>query len=111
MTISNYFFDGGNVTAALATQGDIVPANNKRKITGAVVCNDTGLAKTFTAVIVGSATAAAVTLISARTISPGESYTCPELVGRGMNTGGYLQVSADVAGMDFKFEALNITNG
>jgi hypothetical protein len=109
--ITNYFFDGGNVSAALVTQGDVVPANTKRKITGAVVCNDTAAAKLFTAQMVGSAGAGAVTLISARTINPGESYTCPELVGRGMGPGGYLQVSADVTGMDFKFEALNITNG
>ena len=111
MTITNYFFDGGNVTAALVTQGDVVPAKTKRKITAAIVCNDTAVAKSFTAQMVGSTAAAAVTLINNLTINPGESYLCPELVGRGMNEGGYLQVSADVAGMDFKYEALNITNG
>lgn len=109
--ISNYFFDGGNVSAVLATQGNVVPANIKRKITAAVVCNKTATAKTFTAQITGSATGTAITVISARTIDPGETYNCPELIGRGMNAGGFLQVSADVSGMDFKFEAFNITNG
>jgi hypothetical protein len=111
MAIKNYFFDGGNVTAAFVTQGDIVPDNTKRKITAAIVCNDTLVAKLFTARVVGSAGATAVTVISARTIDPGESYICPELVGRGMGPGGYVEVMADVTGMDFKFEAINITNG
>lgn len=111
MAILSYFFDGGQVTAAYVTQGDVVPANNKRKISAAIVCNDTAIAKTFTAQIIGSAGAAAITLISDLVINPGESYTCPELVGRGMNAGGYIQVKSDVAGMDFKFEAFNITNG
>lgn len=111
MTIANYFFVGGNITAALVTQGDVVAANTKRKITAAVICNKTAVAKTFTVLMVGETAAAAVTIISARTIAPGESYTCPELVGRGMNAGGYIQASADVTGMDFKYEAFNITNG
>lgn len=111
MNIKNYFFDGGNITAAYVTQGDIVPANTKRKITAAIICNDTAIAKTFTLRIVGSAGAGAIVLISARTIEPNESYTCQELIGRGMNAGGYIEALADVTGMDFKFEALNITNG
>lgn len=111
MTISNYFFDGGNVTAAAATQGTVVGANIKRKITAAIICNKTAVAKTFTATITGSTAATSVTVISARTIAPGESYPCPELVGRGMNAGGFLQALADVTGMDFKFEAFDTTNG
>lgn len=111
MTYSNYFPDGGNVTAALVTQGDVVPANTKRKITSAIVTNKTAVAKAFTAIVKTSAAGADVTCISARQIAPGESYPCPELVGRGMMTGGQLQVMADVTGMDFKYEAFNITNG
>jgi hypothetical protein len=113
MGITNYFFDGGNVTAAAVTQGTEVPANTKRRITSAVVCNSTGVAKTFTAHVIPSGGSAATTnmYISARTIKPGESYTCPELVGRGMNEGGFVQALADVTGMTFKYEAIDITNG
>lgn len=113
MSISNYFFDGGNVTAAAVTQGTVVPANTRRKITAAIVCNSTAVAKTFTAHVIPSGGTAGATnmYISARTIAPGESYTCPELVGRGMNAGGFVQVLADVTGMTFKYEAFDITNG
>lgn len=111
MAILSYFFDGGQVTNVFVVQGDVVPANTKRKISAAIVCNDTAIAKTFNAQIIGSAGGAAINLISGLTINPGESYTCPELVGRGMNAGGYIQVSSDVGGMDFKYEAFNITNG
>lgn len=109
--ISNYFFDGGQTTTGLATQGGVVPANVKRKISGAVVCNTTAGAVKFTATVKGSAAGAAVTVISARTLNPGESYTCLELIGRGMMPGGLVQVMSDVAGLDFKYEAFDITNG
>lgn len=111
MGITNYFFIGGNVTAAYATQGTVVPANTKRKITAAIVCNDTAVAKAFSARIVGETAAGAVMLIDAITIDPHKSYLCPELVGRGMNAGGYIEVLGDVTGMDFKYEAFDITNG
>ncbi len=113
MAISNYFFDGGNVTAAAVTQGTVTPANTRRKITAAIICNSTGVAKTFTAHVIPSGGTAGATnmYISARTIGAGESYLCPELVGRGMNAAGFIQVLADVTGMTFKYEAFDITNG
>lgn len=113
MAITNYFFDGGNVPTSATTQGTATPANTKRKITGAAVCNSTASAKTFTAYVIPSGGTAGATniYISARTIAPGETYTCPELVGRGMNAGGFIQVLADVTGMSFKYEAIDITNG
>ena len=113
MTISNYFFDGGNVTASAVTQGTVTPANTKRRVTSAVICNSTAIAKTFTAYVIPSAGTAGATnmYISARTIAAGETYTCPELVGRGMNAGGFVQVLADVTGMTFKYEAYDTTNG
>ena len=111
MGITNYFFIGGNVTAAYATQGTVVETNKKRKITGAIVCNDTAVSKTFSARIVGETAASPVMLIDAIVVDAHKSYLCPELVGRGMNGGGYLEVMADVTGMDFKFEAFDISNG
>lgn len=111
--IQNYFFAGGNVPVANTTQGEIVPANTKRKITAAAVCNSTAVAKLFTVYLVpnGGAAGPTNTYISARTIAPGETYLCPELVGRGQNAGDTIQTIADVTGLTFKFEAFNITNG
>ncbi len=111
MNLVNYFFIGGNVTAAYATQGNVVPANTKRKITAAIVCNDTAVNKTFSARIIGETAASPVMLIDTITVEAHKSYLCPELVGRGMNAGGYIEALADVTGMDFKFEAFDITNG
>lgn len=109
MGITNYFFDGGNITTAMVMQGDEVATNNKRKITGAVVCNDGGTPKALTVQVVGSGTATPVTVISGLIIGGGESYMCPELVGRGMSAGGYIQAMADLTGLDFKFEAITFT--
>ncbi len=111
MELSNYFYDGGNVPAALTTQGTVVGANTRRKLTAAIVCNKTAVAKTFTVTLQGSTAATPVTLIDALTIGPHKSYLCPELIGRGMNAGGFIQTNADVTGMDFKYEAFEITNG
>lgn len=109
MGITNYFFDGGNITTSMVTQGDVVAANNKRKITGAVICNDGGTAKAVTVQVVGSGTATPVTVLSGFVIGGFESYTVTELIGRGMNAGGYVQAMADLTGLDFKFEAINFS--
>lgn len=106
MSVQKYFYAGGNVPAAFAAAGTVVAANTKRQITSAIVCNDTGAVRLFSARIVGEGGAAAVNLIYSRAIGIGESYLCPELVGRGMNAGGYIEVQGDVTGLDFKFESL-----
>lgn len=111
MAIRNYFFDGGNCTAVMETQGNIVPDNTKRKITAAIICNDSAVSRLFTAQICGSSGQSPIVYIYQRVIDAGESYLCPELVGRGMGPGGYLQVAADVDTMNFKYEAIDITNG
>jgi hypothetical protein len=108
-TIKKYFYDGGSVGAAFAAAGTVVGDNTKRQITSAIVCNDTGVARLFSARIVGATAAPAINLIMSRPIGIGESYSCGELVGRGMNDGGYIEVMGDVAGMDFKFESLEFT--
>lgn len=35
-------------------------------------------------------------IISARTIAPGETYTCPELIGHALEPNGYISTLADV---------------
>ncbi len=58
------------------------PTNTTAKIGRVVFCNTTGSAATITAgITTGGAIAAGTTLISARTVAPGESYVSPELAG------------------------------
>ena len=68
----------GNVDAAVYT----APLLTTVKIGRAVFTNPTASAATITAgITTGGALAAATTLISARSVAPGESYVSPELAG------------------------------
>lgn len=63
------------------------------------VTNTTSSAATFSAHIVpqGGAVADAYKIISSRSISPGETYQCPELVGQIMAPNSYLSTIAGTA--------------
>lgn len=74
------------------------PAQTTAKIGRAVFCNTTAGALTITAGITsGGALAAATTLISARSIAPGESYVSPELAGMVIPAGSALRAYASAA--------------
>lgn len=74
------------------------PANTTAKIGRAVFCNTTAGALTITAgITTGGALAAATTLISARSIAPGESYVSPELAGMVIPAGSQLHAYASAA--------------
>lgn len=84
----------GNADAAVYT----VPANTTIKIGRAVFCNTTAGALTITAgITTGGALAAATTLISARSLAPGESYVSPELAGAVIPAGSQLHAFASAA--------------
>lgn len=60
----------------------IVPAQTTAKIGRAVFVNTTASAVTITAgITTGGALSASTTMISARTLAPGEAYVSPELAG------------------------------
>jgi hypothetical protein len=105
MAIQNYIFDGGVLAAAAAVQGTAVPDLTKRVIRAATLTNTTGAAVAATVYLVPSAGAPAAgnTLISARTLAPGESYPCPELINQGLNAGGSVQALG--LGVTFKYTA------
>ena len=64
-------------TAAVYT----APSLTTVKISRAVFCNTTAFAVTITAgLTTGGANSASTTLISARSVAPGETYVSPELV-------------------------------
>jgi hypothetical protein len=45
----------------------------------------------------GGTASAANRILSLRTISPGETYTCPELVGHSLEAGGFISTLCDTA--------------
>lgn len=84
----------GNVDAAVYT----APTQTTAKIGRAVFTNTSASATTITAGITpGSALAAATTLISTRSIAPGESYVSPELAGAVIPAGSQLRAYAGAA--------------
>ena len=74
------------------------PTSTAAKIGRAVFCNTTAGALTITAgITAGGALGAATTMISARTIAPGESYVSPELAGAVIPAGSQLHAYASAA--------------
>lgn len=111
MAIKNYVYEGGVLAAAAAIQGAAVDALTKRVVTAAALVNTTAGAVAATVYLVpnGAAAGAANCLISARTLAPGETYFCPELINQGLNAGGTVQALG--AGLTFKYSAKDIING
>lgn len=107
MSVTPYIFDGGALTAAAVTQGVAAPLLTKRVIKAATLTNTTAAPVAATVYLVpsGGAAGAANTFISARSIAPGESYPCPELINQGLNPGGFVQALGN--GLTFKFTAVD----
>lgn len=83
-----------NADAALYT----APTSTVAKIGRAVFTNTTASALTITAgITTGGALGAGTTMISARTIAPGEAYVSPELAGAVLVPGSQLHAFASAA--------------
>lgn len=108
MAVTPYIFDGGALTGAAVTQGSVVGALTKRIIKSATITNTTAGAIAATVYLVpsGGTAGAANTLISARSIAPGEAYPCPELINQGLNAGGFVQALGNT--LTFKYSATEI---
>ena len=75
-----------------------VPTQTTAKLSRAVFTNTSASALTITAgITTGGALAAATTMISARSIAPGESYVSPELAGAVLPAGSQLHAFASTA--------------
>lgn len=105
MAISTYIFDGATLTATLDAQGTAVPASTTRIIKSATLVNTTAAPVLCTVSLV-DASAVVHPKISARAVAAGESYNCPELVGKGMSAAG--QVKASGLGVSFDYTATDI---
>lgn len=102
MAVSPYIYDGAVLTAAATQQGTTVPALTKRVIKSASLVNTTGAPVPGTVNVV-TADATVIPHISARPIAAGESYPCPELIGKGLNPGGLVQALG--VGLTFMYTA------
>lgn len=83
-----------------ATDGSVytTPTQTTAKIGRAVFCNTTASAVTITAgITTGGALGASTTLISARTLAPGESYASPELAGAVLPAGSSIRAYSNTA--------------
>jgi hypothetical protein len=110
MTIKSYVPDAATLTAAAAVQGAAVDTLTKRVITAAAFYNSTASAVAASAYLVPSGGAASgANCLVARSIAPGETYLCPELIGQGLGPGGTLQAAGN--GLTFKYAAKDIING
>lgn len=89
---------GSQLTAAAATYYT-VPANTITTIAAATLTNSTGTARTVTMYLVPPAGTAGPTniVLSARTISAGESYNVASLIAQTIPAGATIQALADAA--------------
>lgn len=107
MAVIPYTFDGAVLGGVLVQQGNSVPVGAQRRIISAAITNTTagGIAATVNLAPSGGA-GTSNTLISARTIAPGETYPCPELINQGISSGG--GIFALGTGLSFKYAAVDI---
>lgn len=105
MAVNPYIFDGAVLGAALADMGTTVPALTRRIIKSASLINTTGAPIAGTVAILAP-DSTVIAHISARSVAAGETYTCPELINKGVNPGGKVQALG--AGLTFAYTALDI---
>lgn len=102
MAVAPYIYDGAVLTAVTSIQGAAVPALTKRIIKSASLVNPSNAPIPGT-VEIHTEGGTVITHISARPIAAGESYPCPELIGKGINPGG--AVYANGVGLQFMYTA------
>jgi hypothetical protein len=96
----------GNADASLYQS----PSNTTTKVGRAAFCNTTAGAVTISAgITAGGVMGAAQTLISARSLAPGETYVSPELAGMVIPPGSQLHAfSSAAASVTFSASGLTI---
>lgn len=97
MVTAKPLFEALQAAAADAVQYTC-PAGTKTIIDKFTGTNTTAAAATLTAYLtIGVAGAAGNTIVSAKSVAPGECYTFPELVGHVLNAGDQLRTLAGTA--------------
>lgn len=92
-------FEASQAPAAAATQYT-VPSTTRTIIDKFTATNTSAGAVALTVYIVASlgAPAAGNTIISAKSLAAGETYTCPEMVSQILSAGGFISLFASAAG-------------
>lgn len=86
--------------------------NVQTRLDKCTVCNTTAGALTFSIYKVssGGSAGATNTLISTRSINAGETYTCPEVVGHWINSGGFLAaIASSAASLALSVSGIEVT--
>lgn len=102
MTVSQKnIVPGTSLTGALVTL-HTAPSGTIERIINATVTNDTAgvVAVTVHIISSGGSATSANKRISARNIAIGETYTCPELIGRVLHPGDFIQALGNGLSMD-----------
>lgn len=109
MAITEYIFDGTLMTGSAATYGAAVPANTKRTFRAMKLYNGTSAPVVCEVHLIASGgTASDANRVIHRTIDVEETYLCPEVVGEGLNAGGFVQaLGLDVS---IRYTATDKTN-
>jgi len=113
MITETNFVVGSQLTTSAVTYATM-GANEKGTITSARLVNTTATPYTATVHVIsaGATETAANRDISARTINPGETYKCPELIGAKMMATGTIRALAEAnAAITFKVSGYIVTNG
>lgn len=99
MTILDKTLVAGSQIAATATTYYTAPANTRVIITNISLTNTTANAVTATVHIipVGATESASNMIISARTLAPGETYSCPMMPGKHLDATGTIRALAGSA--------------
>jgi hypothetical protein len=102
MTVQQKNIVPGTLLGAALTTLHTAPALTRERITNATLCNDTAGAVACTVHIVTSGDAAGSKnkKISAYPVSAGETYTCPELIGRILEPGDFIQALGNGVALD-----------
>lgn len=102
MTVGQKNIVPGVVLGAAAATYHTAPASTRERICNATLTNDTGSVITCTVHIVTSGGTAGTLnkKISAYPLAPGETYTCPELLGRVLEPGDTIQALGNGAAFD-----------
>ena len=102
MTVGQKNIVPGVVLGATVATYHTAPASTRERICNATLTNDTAAVITCTVHVVSSGGSAGTLnkKISAYPLAPGETYTCPELIGRVLEPGDSIQALGDGAAFD-----------
>lgn len=102
MTVGQKNIVPGVVLGATLTTLHTAPASTRERICNATLVNDTASVIPCTVHIVTSGGTAGTLnkKISAYPLAPGETYTCPELIGRVLEPGDFVDALGDGAAFD-----------